>query len=90
VAYQWITWNAAQAELSSRLSDTSQEFTVAAEVPLYLAIAMAMWNAYTSFWVVEYTGSLTPPLAGNWQQANGNGSPRAQTQTDVSLYTLME
>lgn len=88
--YQWLTWSAAQAELSSRLSDTSQQFTVSAEVPLYLALAMQMWNSLTAFWVVEYPATLTPPLASNWQQANGSGSPRIQTQTNVSLYTLME
>jgi hypothetical protein len=88
--YSWLTWDEAQAELSSRLSDTSQAFTVAAEVPLYLALAMQMWNALTGFWVAEYAVDLTPPLTGNWQQANGSGSPRFQTQTDVSLYTLIE
>jgi hypothetical protein len=76
--------------LSSRLSDTPQSFTVAAEVPLYLALAMRLWNAMTGFWVVEMPVSLTPPLASNWQQVNGSNSPRQQTQTDVSLYTLIE
>jgi len=88
--YQWLAWDAAQAELSSRLSDTSQQFTVAGEVPLYLTMAMMLWNSLTAFWVVEYPVSLTPPLTGNWQQANGAGSPRQQTQTDVSLFTLIE
>lgn len=90
MAYAWLTWNAAQAELSSRLSDTSQQFTVAAEVPLYLALAMQMWNSLTGFFVAEYPVTLTPPLTGNWQPANGSGSPRQQTQTDISLYTLIE
>ena len=90
MSYAWLTWSEAQAELSSRLSDTAQQFTVAAEVPLYLALAMRMWNVLTGFWVAEYPVDLTPPLTGNWQQANGSGSPRLQTQTDVSLYTLME
>ena len=90
MAYSWLTWSEAQAELSSRLSDTSQQFTVAAEVPLYLALAMQMWNCLTGFWLVEYPVSLTPPLTGNWQPANGSGSPRQQTQTDLSLYTLIE
>jgi hypothetical protein len=89
MAFSWLTWSEAQAELSSRLSDTSQQFTVAAEVPLYLALAMQMWNALTGYWVVEYPVS-NPPLTGNWQLANGSGSPRQQTQTDVSLYTLIE
>jgi hypothetical protein len=90
MAYSWITYSEAQAELSSRLSDTSQEFTVAAEVPLYLALAMQMWNSLTGFWVSEFPVTLSPPTASNWQQANGSGSPRQQTLTDVSLYTLME
>ena len=90
MAYSWLTWSQAQAELSSRLSDTSQQFTVAAEVPLYLRLAMNCWNALTAFWVAEYPVTLTPPLSGNWQQANGSGSPRQQTQTDISLYTLIE
>jgi len=90
MAYSWLTWSQAQSELSSRLSDTSQAFTVGAEVPLYLTMAMWIWNALTGFWVAEYPVSLTPPLTGNWQPANGSGSPRVQTQTDVSLYTLIE
>jgi len=90
MAYNWLTWSTAQAELSSRLSDTSQQFTVAAEVPLYLTMAMRMWNCLTAFWINEYPMTLAPPLASNWQQANGSGSPRQQTQTDVSLYTLIE
>jgi hypothetical protein len=89
VSYTWPSWSSAQAELSSRLSDTSQSFTVAAEIPLYLQMAMSFWNSLTGFWVAEYPVTLTPPL-GNWQQANGSGSPRQQTQTDVSLYTLMQ
>jgi hypothetical protein len=88
--YGWLSWSEAQAELSSRLSDTSQQFTVAAEVPLYLALAMRIWNCLTGYFVAEYPVSLTPPLATNWQQANGSGSPRLQTLTDVSLYTLIE
>ena len=90
MSYQWLTWGSAQAELSSRLSDTSQQFTVAAEVPLYLTMAMRLWSALTAFWLVEYPMTLTPPLGSNWIQANGSGSPRQQTQTDVSLFTLME
>lgn len=88
--YQWLTWSEAQAELSSRLSDTAQQFTVAAEVPLYLMLALQMWNTLTGFFVSEYPVKLTPPLASNWQQANGAGSPRFQTQTDITLYTLIE
>lgn len=88
--YSWLTWAEAQAELSSRLSDTAQEFTVAAEVPLYLTLAMQMWNCLAGFWVVEYPLTVTPPFAANWFQANGSGSPRLQTQTDLSLYTLMQ
>ena len=90
MAYSWLTWNEAQAELSSRLSDTAQSFTVSAEVPLYLAMAMSFWNSLTAYFVAEFPVNLTPPLASNWQQANGSGSPRQQTQTDVSLYTLIE
>ena len=90
MAFSWLTWSEAQAELSSRLSDTSQQFTVAAEVPLYLALAMQMWNCLTGFFVAEFPVTLSPPLTGSWQQANGSGSPRFQTQTDVSLYTLMQ
>ena len=90
MAYGWLTWSEAQVELSSRLSDTSQQFTTAAEVQLYLALAMRIWNCLTGFWVVEYPMTLTPPLASNWQQANGTGSPRQQSQTDVSLFTLIE
>lgn len=88
--YSWLTWSAAQAELSSRLSDTSQQFTVAAEVPLYLTMAIQLWNCLTGFFVVEYPMTLTPPLGSNWIQANGSGSPRQQTQTDVALFTLIE
>jgi hypothetical protein len=88
--YSWLTWSEAQVELSSRLSDTSQQFTVAAEPPLYLALAMQMWNCLTGFWVAEYPVTLTPPLTGTWQPANASGSPRVQTQTDLSLYTLIE
>jgi hypothetical protein len=88
--FGWLTWSAAQAELSSRLSDTSQSFTVAAEVPLYLALAMSFWNSLTGFWVAEFPVTLTPPLTGSWQAANGAGSPRLQTQTDVSLFTLIQ
>ena len=90
MVFSWLSWSAAQAELSSRLSDTSQQFTPAAEVQAYLALSLQIWNSLTSFWVAEMPVTLTPPLAANWQLANGSGSPRQQTQTDVSLYNLME
>src|SRR5271167_2554317 len=89
-AFSWLTWGAAQEELSTRLSDPTQALWSPAELQLYLAYAMRVFSAYTQFWLVDYAFDLTPPFATNFFQANGPGSPRQQTQTDINLYTMME
>ena len=89
-AFSWLSWGQAQTELSTRLSDPEQVLWSAAELQLYLTYAMRIFSAYTQYWLADYAFDVTPPFATNWFQANGTGSPRQQTQTDVSLYTLME
>lgn len=88
MSYAWLTFAQAKAELANRLNDSN--FVTPTEAGLYIGLGMQFFNCITGFWVNEYALTLTPPLATNWQQANGAGSPRLQTQTDLSLYTLIQ
>ena len=88
MAYQWLTFGQAKSELAIRLNDTT--FVSPDEAGLYIAWAMREWSALTQFWISEYPVTLTPPFSGNWFQANGAGSPRQPTLSDIDLYTMIE
>ena len=90
MAYAWQTWGGAKTELAVRLNDPNFTFWTDAECGAYLGLAMQLFNCMTAFWIDEYTFDITPPFAGNWYQANGAGSPRQPTLSDISLYTLIE
>jgi hypothetical protein len=90
MAFTWLTWGQAKAELAVRLNDPGKVFWPDAELASYLALAMRQFNCLTAFWVSEYAITLTPPLAANWLQANGTGSPRQPTLSDIDIYTLIE
>lgn len=89
-AFSWLNFGQAKAELATRLNDPTFVFTANAEAGLYLTLALRMWNAFTAYFVAEYPVTLEPPFTQNWFQANGSGSPREQTQTDISLFTQMQ
>jgi hypothetical protein len=87
--YSWCTWTQAKAELAARLAPIGQ-FWSDAELGLYIALSMRIFNCLTGFWVVEYPINITAPLASNWLPANGTGSPRQPTLSDIDIYTWME
>lgn len=90
MSYSWLTFGQAKTELSVRLNDPSFVYTTNAEAGLYIALALRMWNCLTAFWISEYSTTLAPPLAANWIQANGSGSPRQPSLSDLDLYTWIE
>lgn len=56
--FNFATLTNAQAALSSRLYDATQQQWPAAELTLYIVEALRTWNALTSFWRNEFTFSL--------------------------------
>ena len=88
--YSYLTYGQAKSELALRLGDSGMVRWVNPELGLYLSEAMRLWNCLTGFWKTPFVISLNPPLASNWQAANGSGSPRQQTLTDTDVYTVME
>lgn len=89
-AFQWLSWQQANQEISVRLGDPNQIFWTQAEIYLYLTEALQVYNCLTSFWKVDYAVTLTPPFTGNWLSTNVANSPRLQSTTDTSIYTLIE
>jgi hypothetical protein len=88
-----LTWGEAKAELATRLNDPGYVFWgggSSAEAGQYLALAMREFNCLTAFWVSEYAFNFTQTSGQNWYPANGSGSPRQPTLSDISLYTLIE
>lgn len=90
MAYAWLTFGQAKAELALRLNDPNGIFWSNAENGLLIAWSMRLFSALTAFWVAEYPVAITTPLAGNWLVANGAASPRQPTLTDTDLYTMMQ
>jgi hypothetical protein len=88
--FSWLTFEQAIAELALRLGDESNVFWTSTELGLYITEALRVWNALTAYWATPYPLTLNPPLTGNWLAANGTGSPRQPTLTDVDVYTLIE
>jgi hypothetical protein len=88
--YGYLTYGQAKSELALRLGDSGMVRWINAELGLYLCEAMRLYNCLTGFWKAPCTIPLNPPLASNWQAANGLGSPRQQTLTDTDVYTVME
>ena len=87
-SYQWLTFGSAKQELALRLGDELMVRWTDAELGAWLIEALRVWNCLTAYWVTPYTFTYSP--SGNWQAANGAGSPRMQTLTDTDVYTLIE
>ena len=90
MAFSWLTYGQAKAELASRLNDPTFTQWSSVECGVYLVQAMRFWNCLTAYTVADYSLDLTPPFTGNWFQANGSGSPRQPTLTDIDVYTMMQ
>ncbi len=96
--YAYQTSAQVQAALSLRLNDTAQVHWSAAEVSLYIAEALRVWNCMTQCWVQDWTTNYTN-AALPWQ-STGNSvnalvgsnptSPRTQTLTDSNVYTIAQ
>lgn len=99
---QYATWGQMQSTLALRLNDTSQVHWTKAEVQLYLAEAMRLWNVVTQQWPQDWTVSYTQPSTPNlpvWQSLANSlnpyvganpSNPRYQTLTDSYIYTLAQ
>ena len=90
MAYSWLTFGEAKAELATRLNDPNFVQWSSAEQGAYIGLAMQLFNCLSAFWVAIYTFNLTPPFAGNWFGNTQTGGPRIRSLTDASLYTLIE
>lgn len=88
--FAWLTLTEAIAEVSLRLGDESNIFWSAAEIQVYIFEALRVWNALTAYWATPFVSTFTQVPGTNWYAANGTGSPRQSTLTDVDVYTLIE
>lgn len=85
--YSWIQLSTAVAQLSQRLSDSSNVFWSQSECVIYIQQALRMYNLMTFTWKADYTYNSS-----NLWNSLGSlaGSPRFRTQTDTDCYTQIE
>ena len=100
--YANTTWLQLQQMLALRLNDPSFVHWTQAEMQLYLAEALRLWNALTQQWLVEWTTTYDQPNPATlpaWQSTANNlnalvganpTSPRTQTLTDSDVYTIAQ
>ena len=62
MAYSYLSFGAAKAELARRLNDPNFVFWGNAECGLYIAWAMRLFQALTAFWVSEYEMTVQSPF----------------------------
>ena len=65
MAYSWLTFGEAKAELATRLNDPNFVQWSSAEQGAYIGLAMQLFNCLSAFWVAIYTFNLTPPITRN-------------------------
>lgn len=96
--YSWSTWLQANQALALRLNDTANVHWTEAENYLYLSEALRLWNCLTQQWIQDFTATYAHASL-PWQSTANSvnalvganpTSPRTQTLTDASLYTLAE
>lgn len=90
--FGFVTFGALKAQLAAKLNDPTNITWSDAENGAYLTEALRMWNLLTQYWALDYTYTLTPPLASDWALLNNTStgaSPRAQTLTVNNLYTIL-
>ena len=93
MAYTWLTFAQAKQQLVARLAETDQtgRFWVDAELGLYIAEALRVWNALTFTWKTPYVFTVAAASKPVWYSLGSlSGSPRLRSTTDTALYTLTE
>jgi hypothetical protein len=91
MAYSWLTFAQGKNQLSARLADSGASYWVEPELSLYILEALQVWNALTFTWKTTFTFSLVAAGEVSWLSLGAmSGSPRLRTQTDTTLFTLME
>lgn len=96
--YTHTTWGQLQAQLSGRLSDSSQVYWVEDEIPLYLTEAIRTFGLTSGFWRDRGTLDSTPGVAFydiNSLLSNSSGLLLSPTVTDRAIilqlqYALLE
>lgn len=101
-SFQYVTWLQANQEVSLRLNDVSNVRWAKAEVYLYLAEALRVWNCLTQEWAVDWTTTYVQPNPATlpvWQSTANSlntlvganpTSPRTQSLTDSDVYTIAQ
>lgn len=91
--FSFITFSDAKAQLAQKLNNQPVNgFWSDAELGVYIVEALRFWNVITQQWALDYSFTLTPPLASDWSLLNDTStgtSPRAQTLTVGDLYTIL-
>jgi hypothetical protein len=87
--YSYVTLTQAQAELSLRLFDTTQQFWSAAELTLYIQESLRTFQALSNFWRNDF---VFPTQANvTWYDLTTVANTlRSINVTDQQLYTTME
>jgi hypothetical protein len=100
--YAYQTSLQVEQALALRLNDTANVFWKKAELNLYIAEALRVWNCLTQPWEQEWTASYTQPNPASlpaWQSTANSAnalvgsnpsSPRHQTLSDSDVYTLAQ
>lgn len=86
-SYSWLTLSAGIAQLSARLSDTSNIFWTTSECQLYIFRALQQYNCLCNTWKTDFTYNPTEL----WNSLGSiSGSPRLRTATDAQSYTMLQ
>jgi hypothetical protein len=86
-SYSWLKLSTAVAQLSQRLNDPNNIFSVYNECVIYIQQALRMFNCLTFTWKADFTYSSS----NLWNSlATLTSSPRLRTQTDTNCYTQMQ
>ena len=89
LTYQYITLGQAQADLSSRLYDSTQQLWPPAELTLYLRDTLRTWNSLTNFQRADMVINLQPGLT--WYDLTAQpGTIRPYTVQDNEILQLIE
>lgn len=102
--YANTTWLQAQQALALRLNDTAMVHWVKAEIILYLAEALRLWNctAQPGTWIQDVSFNYVQPNPATlpaWQSTGNSlnslagsnpASPRTQTLNDAYVYTVAQ
>jgi hypothetical protein len=89
--YSWLTFLAGRQQLAARLADPDMVRWTDAELKLYIAEALRVWNCLTFTWKTEFTYSIGAGSAAVWISLGTlAGSPRFRTLTSNDVFTLME